>query len=84
MRRQNFVERSWLWSAKPLKLTLCITLQKTIKNCDCCSIDVEKNLGVDVKLQNQEWKTYIDSRNTGNFDVIRASWVGIIMNPPLS
>ncbi|STI86370.1 periplasmic murein peptide-binding protein [Escherichia coli] len=44
----------------------------------------KKNLGVDVKLQNQEWKTYIDSRNTGNFDVIRASWVGIIMNPPLS
>ena len=36
----------------------------------------KKNLGVDVKLQNQEWKTYIDSRNTGNFDVIRASWVG--------
>jgi oligopeptide transport system substrate-binding protein len=27
---------------------------------------VEENLGVDVKLQNQEWKTYIDSRNTGN------------------
>ena len=23
-----------------------------------------------------EWKTYIDSRNTGNFDVIRASRVG--------
>lgn len=44
----------------------------------------KKNLGVDVKLQNQEWKTYIDSRNTGNFDVIRASWVGIIMNPPMS
>ncbi|MFP1454591.1 ABC transporter substrate-binding protein [Escherichia coli] len=36
----------------------------------------KKNLGVDVKLQNEEWKTYIDSRNTGNFDVIRASWVG--------
>lgn len=30
---------------KPLKLTLCITLQKTIKNCDCCSIDVEKEPG---------------------------------------
>ncbi len=36
----------------------------------------KKKLGIDVKLQNQEWKTYIDSRNTGNFDVIRASWVG--------
>ncbi|EDV9722728.1 oligopeptide ABC transporter substrate-binding protein OppA [Salmonella enterica subsp. salamae] len=35
-----------------------------------------KNLEVEVKLQNQEWKTYIDSRNNGNFDVICASWVG--------
>ncbi len=63
---------------KPLKLTLLYnTSENHQKNCDCCSIDVEKkNLGVDVKLQNQEWKTYIDSRNTGNFDVIRASWVG--------
>ena len=37
---------------------------------------MEEKLGVNVRLQNQEWKTYIDSRNTGNFDVIRASWVG--------
>ncbi|MCS5948257.1 hypothetical protein LNP05_15335 [Klebsiella pneumoniae subsp. pneumoniae] len=28
-----------------------------------------------------EWKTYIDSRNTGNFDVIRASWVGDYNEP---
>lgn len=34
-----------------------------------------------MKLQNQEWKTYIDSRNTGNFDVIRASWVGDYNEP---
>ncbi len=27
----------------------------------------KKNLGVEVKLQNQEWKTYIDSRNTRQF-----------------
>jgi oligopeptide transport system substrate-binding protein len=42
---------------------------------------VEEKSGVDVKLQNQEWKTYIDSRNTGNFDVIRASWVGDYNEP---
>ncbi len=41
----------------------------------------KKNLGVDVTLQNQEWKTYIDSRNSGNFDVIRASWVGDYNEP---
>ena len=41
----------------------------------------KKNLGAEVKLQNQEWKTYIDSRNSGNFDVIRASWIGDYNEP---
>lgn len=66
---------------RPLKLTL---LYNTSENHQKIAIAVasmwKKNLGVDVKLQNQEWKTYIDSRNTGNFDVIRASWVGITMS----
>lgn len=36
----------------------------------------KKNFGVEVKLQNQEWKIYIDSCNIGNFDVICVLWVG--------
>ena len=36
----------------------------------------KQKLGVNVKLSNQEWQTYITSRNSGDFDVIRASWVG--------
>lgn len=67
---------------KPLQLTL---LYNTSENHQKIAIAVasmwKKNLGVDVKLQNQEWKTYIDSRNTGNFDVIRASWVGDYNEP---
>lgn len=42
---------------------------------------MEEKPGVNVKLQNQEWKTYIDSRNSGQFDVIRASWVGDYNEP---
>lgn len=34
----------------------------------------KKNLGVDVKLENQEWKTFLDTRHQGNFDVARAGW----------
>ena len=68
--------------SRPLKLTL---LYNTSENHQKIAIAVasmwKKNLGVDVKLQNQEWKTYIDSRNTGNFDVIRASWVGDYNEP---
>jgi len=67
---------------KPLHLTL---LYNTSENHQKIAIAVasmwKKNLGVDVKLKNQEWKTYIDSRNTGDFDVIRASWVGDYNEP---
>ncbi|GAD91314.1 MULTISPECIES: ABC transporter substrate-binding protein [Vibrio] len=35
-----------------------------------------KELGVNIKLENQEWKTYLDTRREGNFDVTRAGWCG--------
>ena len=67
---------------KPLHLTL---LYNTSENHQKIAIAVasmwKKNLGAQVTLQNQEWKTYIDSRNSGNFDVIRASWVGDYNEP---
>lgn len=66
----------------PLKLTL---LYNSSENHQKIAIAVasmwKKKLGVEVKLVNQEWKTYIDSRNTGNFDVIRASWIGDFNEP---
>ncbi|MGL9774894.1 MAG: oligopeptide ABC transporter substrate-binding protein OppA [Sodalis sp. (in: enterobacteria)] len=34
----------------------------------------KKNLGVNVKLEKQEWKTFLDTRRQGNFDVARAGW----------
>ncbi|WP_371328493.1 ABC transporter substrate-binding protein [Pantoea sp. 1.19] len=68
--------------SRPLQLTL---LYNTSENHQKIAIAVasmwKKNLGVNVTLQNQEWKTYIDSRNSGNFDVIRASWVGDYNEP---
>ncbi|WP_047049340.1 ABC transporter substrate-binding protein [Vibrio mexicanus] len=36
----------------------------------------KKDLGVDITLENQEWKTYLDTRRQGNFDVTRAGWCG--------
>ncbi|WP_410015177.1 ABC transporter substrate-binding protein [Sodalis sp. C49] len=67
---------------KPLTLSL---LYNTSESHEKIAIAVasmwKKKLGVNVKLENQEWKTYIDSRNTGNFDVVRASWVGDYNEP---
>lgn len=34
----------------------------------------KKNLGAEVKLDNQEWKTMLDTRHQGNFDAARATW----------
>ncbi|MFZ7218079.1 ABC transporter substrate-binding protein [Avibacterium avium] len=36
----------------------------------------KKNLQgvVNITLENQEWKTYLDTRHQGNFDVARAGW----------
>ncbi|HAF6479589.1 TPA: oligopeptide ABC transporter substrate-binding protein OppA [Salmonella enterica] len=34
----------------------------------------KKNLGVNVNLKNQEWKTFLDTRHQGTFDVARAGW----------
>lgn len=35
----------------------------------------KKNLGVEAKLQNQEWKTMLDAKRTGNFDAVRYAWI---------
>ncbi len=68
--------------SKPLDLTLLYNSSETHQKIAIAVASMwKKNLGVNVKLQNQEWKTYIDSRNSGNFDIIRASWVGDYNEP---
>ena len=68
--------------AEPLHLTLLYNTSESHQKIAIAVASMwKKNLGVDVTLQNQEWKTYIDSRNSGNFDVIRASWVGDYNEP---
>ncbi|MBD9642958.1 peptide ABC transporter substrate-binding protein [Pantoea sp. PNT02] len=67
---------------KPLHLTLLYNTSESHQKIAIAVASMwKKNLGVDVTLQNQEWKTYIDSRNSGSFDVIRASWIGDYNEP---
>ncbi|KAF1369216.1 peptide ABC transporter substrate-binding protein [Yokenella regensburgei] len=67
---------------RPLELTLLYNTQEIHQKIAIAVASMwKKNLGVDVKLQNQEWKTYIDSRNTGKFDIVRASWVADYNEP---
>lgn len=36
----------------------------------------KKTLSVEVTLENQEWKTYLETRKAGDFQVARAGWIG--------
>ena len=39
------------------------------------------NLGIDVRLHNQEWKVYLDSMNTLDYDVTLGIWGGDYLDP---
>ncbi len=39
------------------------------------------SLGIDITLLNQEWKVYLDSQNTGNYQLARAGWIGDYPDP---
>lgn len=41
----------------------------------------KNNLGIDVKLTNQEWGVYLDSRSTGDYEIARAGWIGDYIDP---
>jgi len=40
-----------------------------------------KNLGIEIGLYNQEWKVYMDSQHTHNFQVQRAGWIADYVDP---
>ena len=41
----------------------------------------KKNLGIDVVLTNQEWKTYIERMHLVDYQVLRAGWIGDYPDP---
>jgi len=60
---------------KPLTFDLLYNTSDLHKKLAIAAASIwKKNLGVNVKLQNQEWKTFLDTRHQGNFDVARAAW----------
>jgi oligopeptide transport system substrate-binding protein len=41
----------------------------------------KQELNIDVGIENQEWKVYLQSQNTMNYDISRSTWVGDFMDP---
>ncbi|MEH2921238.1 oligopeptide ABC transporter substrate-binding protein OppA [Samsonia erythrinae] len=60
---------------KPLTLSLLYNTSDLHKKIAIAASSIWKqNIGVDVKLENQEWKTFLSSRHQGSYDIARASW----------
>jgi oligopeptide transport system substrate-binding protein len=41
----------------------------------------KQNLGIDVRLFNQEWKVYLDNKRTHSFQICRAGWIADYNDP---
>jgi oligopeptide transport system substrate-binding protein len=41
----------------------------------------KEELNIDVGLENQEWKVYLDTQNNKNYDLSRSAWIGDFMDP---
>ena len=41
----------------------------------------KENLGIEVQLVNEEWKVYLDSQRTLNYQVCRAAWIADYVDP---
>ncbi len=62
-------------SDKPLTFELLYNTSDLHKKLAIAAASIwKKNLGVNIKLNNQEWKTFLDTRHQGTFDVARAAW----------
>lgn len=41
----------------------------------------KKALGIEIQLENQEWKTFLENQRTMNYQLCRASWIGDYIDP---
>ena len=68
--------------AKPLKFPLLYNTSEQHKKLALSVAAMWRRIGsVEVELVNQEWKTYLDSINRGDFVVARRGWVLTINTP---
>ncbi len=70
-------------NAKPLTFSFLYNTSEQHKKIAVAAASMWKQaLGfVNVKLENQEWKTYLDNRRSGNYQLARASWCGDYNEP---
>ncbi|EFE94650.1 ABC transporter substrate-binding protein [Serratia odorifera] len=81
-RAKQLLAEAGFGADKPLKFRLLYNTSDQNKQQAIAAASMwQKNLGADVTLQNQEWKTSLESRHQGQFDVARATWCGDYNEP---
>ncbi|UJF18699.1 ABC transporter substrate-binding protein [Vibrio sp. SS-MA-C1-2] len=61
----------------PLEFTLLYNTSENHKKIAVAIASMyKKGVNVKVNLENQEWKTFLETRRSGDFDVTRAGWCG--------
>ncbi|WP_307480152.1 peptide ABC transporter substrate-binding protein [Cytobacillus purgationiresistens] len=69
------------WSELPTVTFKYNTADNHKKIAEAVQEMIKQNLGVNVNLENQEWKTYIDTFKQKNFQVARMGWGGEFLDP---
>ena len=81
-RARSLLKEAGYGPSNPLRLTLLYNTAEIHKKMALAIANLWKQkLGARVELTNQEWKTYLDSRQSGQFEVIRSSWVADYNDP---
>jgi oligopeptide transport system substrate-binding protein len=67
--------------SKPLQIEILYNTSENHKKIAIAIASMWKSLGVQVKLTNQEWKVYLDTRRKKDYQVSRAGWIGDYLDP---
>ena len=63
--------------SNPLKATILYNTSEGHKNIAIATSQMWKQkLGVEITLENQEWKTFLATKGAGDFEIARAGWCG--------
>ncbi|MBD2792680.1 ABC transporter substrate-binding protein [Xenorhabdus szentirmaii] len=81
-RARELLKEAGFDASNPLKFTLLYNTSEQNKQQAIAAASMwQKNIGAKVTLQNQEWKTSLQNRHEGNYDVARSTWCGDYNEP---
>lgn len=72
---RKLLEQAGFSKQKPLTLTLLYNTSGVHQKIAIAAASMwKKALGANIKLENQEWKSFLDTRQTGKQEIARAGW----------